>query len=296
LFSPNGKILALLEDGSISLWSVPTGKLLWEARGKETGYPEGVFTPDSLRFLSWGLDHGACFRDAGTGAILHRHPLLPADREHFYVGSPDGKVLAGLIDPYSVCLWEASTGKKLHTLPRRGWPVSVVTLSPGGRIVLTADVSSKAVQFWEAETGRDIPLGHSEAIQVFSLSFTPRGERVGSLNSGSTRLFLWDPITGKQVRAFRWKGTIHAFAFSPDGTRVALGQDRHIQIFDLATAKLLARAPGGVKGEGRLIFSADGKTLAGQDSLAVRFWDAATGAELPGPEGHTDVVCRLVFS
>jgi WD40 repeat protein len=44
------------------------------------------------------------------------------------------------------------------------------------------------------------------------------------------------------------------------------------------------------------VFSSDGKTLAGEDSSCIRFWDAATGKEIFKDQAHRDPVCSLAFT
>src|SRR5205807_4615864 len=73
---------------------------------------------------------------------------------------------------------------------------------------------------------------------------------------------LVDVATGKELRAFKGHTeAVTALAFSPDGKRIASGgQDNTINLWDLATGRLLAKIRTGA-GITSLSYSPDGKTL-----------------------------------
>jgi WD40 repeat protein len=88
-------------------------------------------------------------------------------------------------------------------------------------------------------------------------------------------------------------------AFSPDGRSLAAGTSQGIQLWDIASGKVLQelsgyglpRAYGPATG---LAFAPDGRTIAGAGGdHVIHMWDVATGRErlpLPGPRGDIYVV------
>ena len=76
-------------------------------------------------------------------------------------------------------------------------------------------------------------------------------------------------------------------AFSPNGTRLAVGGHGHARVWDLATRKPLVSI---VTWDDNIALSPDGTRLAavGRDKDTLQIWDAATGKELQvdeEPEG-----------
>jgi WD40 repeat protein len=88
-------------------------------------------------------------------------------------------------------------------------------------------------------------------------------------------------------------------AFSPDGQRLAVGNDAGaVKIWDVATGKELRSFqahPTGILG---LAFRADGGALAsaGLHDRTVKVWDAGTGRELFALRGHNDDVSSFAFT
>lgn len=86
-------------------------------------------------------------------------------------------------------------------------------------------------------------------------------------------------------------------AVSPDNRRNAVGEDKSIRIFDVATGKELIRIQAHTAKVTALAFSPDGKMLAsGGDDKSVRVYDAATGKALLVLNGHTTGIAVVAFS
>jgi len=95
-------------------------------------------------------------------------------------------------------------------------------------------------------------------------------------------LKLIDAATGKELRAFKGHTlAVSTAAFSPDGKRLASGgKDNTINLWDLATGKLLAKIRAGAAITS-LSYSPDGKTLTSREAdNSKKIYDAATGQRL----------------
>ena len=88
------------------------------------------------------------------------------------------------------------------------------------------------------------------------------------------------------------------FAFSPDGSRLAIGsQERSAIVWDTGTKEQTAVLRGHEGTLRALAYSPDGSRLAtGSEDKTVRIWDPATGDELVVLEGHKGPVTSVAFS
>jgi WD40 repeat protein len=178
----------------------------------------------------------------------------------------------------------------------------------GDRKVLAATSKDENIRLWNAESGDELRrlTDHGSKpdnkARVHSLAFSPDDRSVAAgASDGSVR--LWDVATGKErlgiaapvgkvMRGASPDGP-NILAFSPDGTRLAVGYTG--VVLDAATGKELVRLEGHHRWLRCLCFSPDGKSLAGEDLFCIRLWDAATGKEVFKDTAHRDPVCSLAF-
>src|SRR5205814_9317537 len=109
----------LLQRGMLSLWEVATGRLLWQSPGSESGYAQGMFSPDGEKFVSWGGDRTVSLWETTTGQLLCRHPLAGGDETHFPQVQANTQLFAALANHHVIGIWETATGKQKRLLPRQ---------------------------------------------------------------------------------------------------------------------------------------------------------------------------------
>ena len=271
VFSPNGKILAALTAGGCILWDARTGKEIQRV-------------PDMRGSLS--ISRLCDF-------------------------SPDGRMLAGPCDNNQIGLWDAATGKQLHTFAARqnggiaGWcQIHTVRFSPDGKfLAIGGDGGGSYVL--DVATGK--ALHHFKDESVHYLAFSPDGKMLAmevaefaNRKLKATEIQLREVRTNKILRRWQGHGSSYAcdLAFSVDGKMLALGDMDRITIWDAETGKVRTRIEKKIGQIRNLAFTPDGKTLfsGSEGDGKVRVWDVATGEERRQFDSHLGILQSMALS
>jgi WD40 repeat protein len=252
--------------------------------------------PEELR--DWEWRHLSSRLDDSSAEL----PLPAGSTAAFLIGAPD-RLQAVALTPAGLRLTDLEDGATgiLPIDPEQRRCVSATQTRRGLRVA--AWVGNTSFDLLD-EAGRvlcrlTIPEVRESAAVVL---MSREGTRLACVVGDGERAWLavFDATTGKRTAVCDGhRGGLWAFAFSPDGTRLASGgDDRTVRLWDAATGALLAECRGHTSKVLGVAFSPDGARLVTTSfDGTVRQWDAAAGHEVEPPyDRHTAEVFTAVYS
>jgi WD40 repeat protein/serine/threonine protein kinase len=258
--------------------------------------------------------------------------------------SPDGRFIAsagggnpfwntqGLqsVRPGEVILWDAATGKSVHTLHGHGNIVTCVAFSPDGTKLVTGGPEPEGVPcVWDVATGRElrridckstVTKGSVLAMIGGHIAWSPDGRRLAIAATtenvvavcsidGDPDVFISPGRIQTAPAITENAATQDAISlmptsqvlFSSDGRRLICKHvfghlSAGIGIWDSVTGKELSALEGNAATEHGMAISPDGKRLAAPDHRTIKIWDLSTGRLQRTLVGHQDLVNGLAFS
>ncbi len=298
-FSPDGKMLGAARGPLLQTWDLDTGQARYWRIADEQGVKAVAFSPDSKTIASGGFSRIIKLWAAATGGE-QKTIELATDEIATLAFAPGGKVLALGSHEGSVKVRDLESGKELSY--GNVGPVRGVAFSPDGKQVASASEDG-SIKIYDVSAPREPAVLSAHKKQILNLAFSADGRTLAS-GSHDRTVKIWDAKSGKEQGTFRpFNGRL---GLSSDGRILACADEDDLayklNLWDVATGKLLAVVATETNGSYSLAFSPDGKQLAtgGEDDIVV-LWDVVAGHRVSLASrrtlmGHNNWVVALAFS
>ncbi|HKS40040.1 MAG TPA: protein kinase [Blastocatellia bacterium] len=295
MFSPDGKLLALIDGRIINLLDVATEKVTATFDGHISAIHSVAFSPDGRLLATGSIDRTTKIWDISSGGLIAN--IKGHEGEIFSVAfSPDGKTLATGSNDFTARLWDIATVSGFAIIKDKG-RICSLAFSPDGKTIVSSLFSSLINNLWDVGSGKQ--LGKIEEPRISqSVAFSRDGKRLAIGYIDGT-LKLLDATTYQEATSFKaHTKNISSLVFSPDGQMLVTASfDKTVKLWDAATRQLLRTIAGHDERLSAVAFSPDGELLAtASHDRTEKLWDVKTGRELATIRGHVKVVLSLAFS
>jgi len=296
-FSPDGKIVVASAKKGVSLREVATGKEVARLNADSDQPLYAVVARDRGIIAVWGYgDASVRLFDANGEKELRRfYPDDgPAKKSPDAWGwgirisaslSADGKTLAIAREAGRVDLWDAESGKKVHSLlADAANRASQLVFSPDGAMLATTGSDNwggdNTVRVWDVPTGKELHRRDGHGSPISSISMPPNSNTVATAGRDGA-VHLWDASSGKHlIRLDGHRGKVPAVSYSTDGQRLvawgSYGSEGALRVWNSSGQLIRQLDLDGVSAFWEAV-SDDGKTAAAVNKSQVRFYDLTTG-------------------
>ena len=172
-------------------------------------------------------------------------------------------------------------------------PLLLTALARSSGIVAGVSVDRK-LRIWDTRTKRLSQTIDASGRDAALLAMSPDGRLLLMADYGA-RMTIWNTATARVEWDFKSPRYLTAGAFSRDGRVVAVAPGTPVQLYDVASHRLL-RELEATPGTTSIVFSRDGASLASTDGDGVRIYDIRSGRLKAKNEDFLGVPLSVDFS
>jgi WD40 repeat protein len=285
-FTPDGKKIAVIENGGIGIWDIASAKRVQVVPLTPNAlFPWVTISPDGSTLAAGDYQYG----DNVMWNLLAGRPIrsfsLGAEGAFGAAFSPDGKTLALAVRGTHIQFMDVATGAPADPdIVQNTSGITSLAYSLDGARLIFNDEGTNGVHLWNLRTHAAFtaPLqGHTEAVRRVAVS--PDGHHFATVgNDNKTLLWRFAPSSARSLQYGPHLDGFSPVAISADGTRMATcnGVDpSSIVLWDAHTASVQTLLKGtiscgnSIRVGNALAFSPDGDMLAVSDGWRVQVWN-----------------------
>ena len=300
-FSPDGTLLASAGgDSNIRLWNIATQEQIHAFTAHNSAVRSIDFGPDGTFLASasydgtvrvWNLEKKRQVAALDIKKLTEHNPTQ-------VIFSPNGNLVAIAVLNGQLILWDFQTKQILRQIDHElSFPEIALSLDGKTLLSIASTDNRGDLKFWDVETGKQLAIQQNTQNQA--LITHPNRNIVASFNWWHpTPVRLWDMNQKTELAQLPVKGNVYSVAFNPVTDQFSLvTSGTTIQIWDIATQKLVRKKETHTGGIVSLTISPNGETFAtSHGDYSVRLWDIERSVARVRLIGHNTLVYVLAFS
>jgi len=221
--------------------------------------------------------------------------VFSADGSRLYVST--GSTQAGFTRQWHLRGWDVATGEPSGPeFIGHADTAKQIMITPDGARLVSASFD-RTIRVWDVTSGASLVRMNCLPEGLAAMALHPAGQWVACATSKGTVQIL-DGSTGTLTAEFPAKGLVSALSFSPDGTRLAVGdEDGVIRLWNWRSAGRETDLHGHTGPIRVLRFDrSDSRLISGSEDRSLRIWRLSDGREIGKCLGHTGWVTDLAVS
>jgi small GTP-binding protein len=280
----------------------------WQAKGRKHSYAKllDACRPSLMSLISEGK--------VAPERSVEMHALRLYSFVSVDAFSPDGNLVL-TISGKTVQLWDAETGRRLHTFEGHTGYVHCVAWSTDPHLIISG-AADCTIRLWDIDEKRCLRVLKGHTGQVLSVAWSANRSHVVSGGQDKTVRWsvnrsrvvsggqdetarVWDANTGRCLRVLKGhRSGLRCLAWAGNEDCVVTGdQLGTVRVWDIETGACLGVLDGHMMFVLSVAGSRDGRrALSASGDKTIRLWDVEDQRCLRIFEGHTDYVSALAWS
>jgi WD40 repeat protein len=235
-----------------------------------------AFSPDGKTLASSAEDLSVRLWNVASGRLQRILPR-PDNSAPVVAFSPDGKLLAVCCtepdDNAPLFLWDVRSGNEVRRIFGRGSRMQCLAFSPDSRKLVGGEGS--VLHTWDLKTGKRLRSLVGLTCRIDAVAISSDGKTL--IARTHDRVHLLDDVTGKEVATLASVHQYDPVAVLPGNLLALIAAGGSVELWDLATRRVLRSFNGARDPLHSVAASPDGKLLAASSGDVVFLWGTTSG-------------------